>query len=221
MLIDWRRFAVLLGMGAAALVGGIAAHGIFEDWRQGGAIEANRRELFNSASSYVAGNQDGDVTIVSFFDHNCPYCRKDAPALSKLVADDRKVRLVLKELPVLGPDSEAVAKVALAAGRQGKYYELYEGLFAAPGRATEAKALRIAGELGLDQDRLKRDMQDPAIAAAIEENRRLASKLKVRGVPFYVVGDRVLTPGGGDFYTELADSVAEARGSAGQPRFTE
>ncbi len=221
MLIDWRRFAVLLGMGAAALVGGIAAHGLFEDWRQEGAIAANERELFNAASSYVAGNPDGDVTIVSFFDHNCPYCRRDAPALSKLVADDKKIRLVLKELPVLGPDSEAVAKVALAAGRQGKYFELYERLFAAPGRATEGRALQIAGELGLDQDRLKRDTQDPAIASVIGENRGLASKLKVRGVPFYVVGDRVFTPGGGDFYAELAEQVAEARSSSEQPRFTE
>jgi protein-disulfide isomerase len=112
---------------------------------------------------------------------------------------------------VLGPDSEAAAKIALAAGRQGKYFELYQRLFAESGRATEAKALRVAGELGLDQERIKQEMQDPAIAAALAENEKLAASLKVRGVPFYIVGEKILREGGGDFYGDLTKMVAEAR----------
>jgi protein-disulfide isomerase len=126
------------------------------------------------------------------------------------------VQLVLKELPVLGAESEAVAKVALAAARQGKYFEFYQRLFASPGPANEAKALRIAGELGLDQERLKQDMQDPAIAATLAENERLAQTLKVRGVPFYIVGDKILRDGTGDFYADLTKLVADARAAGKQ-----
>jgi protein-disulfide isomerase len=201
-------------MGAAALVFGIAAHGITRGWqeaRQERAVAANQQQIFHSPSSYIAGNPNGTVSVVAFFDFNCPYCRNDAPSLTRLITDDKDVRLVLKELPVLGPDSEAAAKIALAAGRQGKYFELYQRLFAEPGRATEAKALRVAGELGLDQGRIKQEMQDPAIAAALAENEKLAASLKVRGVPFYIVGDKILREGEGDFYADLTKMVAEAR----------
>ena len=216
--MDIKRYAALAGMAAAALVFGIAAHGITSGWqeaRQERAIAAHAEQVYHSPSSFVAGNPNGDVSVVAFFDHNCPYCRRDAPALVKLVAEDGQVRLVLKELPVLGPDSEAVAKVALAAARQGKYFELYQRLFASPGPANEAKALRIAGELGLDQERLKADMQDASIAATIAENEQLAATLKVKGVPFYIVGDEILSEGTGDFYADLTKMVAAAR-AAGQ-----
>ena len=219
MAIDVKRYAVLAGMAAAALVFGIAAHGITQSWqasRQESVVKANEEQIFNSPTSFVAGNPSGDVSVVAFFDHNCPYCRRDAPSLVKLTQDDGQVRLVLKELPVLGADSEAVAKVALAAARQGKYFEFYQRLFASPGPANEAKALRIAGELGLDQERLKQDMQDPAVAATLAENEQLAQTLKVRGVPFYIVGDKILREGTGDFYADLAKLVAEARAAVKQ-----
>lgn len=214
MPIDIRRYGAIIGMAAAALVFGIAAHGITRGWqeaRQERAVAANAEQIFHSPSSFAAGNPGGDVSVAAFYDFNCPYCRKDAPALAKLIAEDRQVRLVLKELPVLGPDSEAAAKVALAAGRQGKFFELYARLFAEPGRATEEKALRVAAELGLDRERIKQEMQDPAIAAALAENETLARSLKVRGVPFYIVGDKILREGTGDFYADLTRMVAEAR----------
>lgn len=217
MQIDVKSLAIFAGIGAAALVFGIAAHGITRSWqeaRQERTVTASKELLLHSPSSFVAGNPNGDVSVVAFFDHNCPYCRHDAPALVKLTETDGQVRLVLKELPVLGADSEAVAKVALAASRQGKYFEFYQRLFASPGPANEAKALRIAGELGLDQERLKQDMHDPAIVAALAENERLAQSLKVRGVPFYIVGDKVLREGTGDFYADLGRMVADARAEA-------
>ncbi len=118
---------------------------------------------------------------------------------------------MLKELPVLGKDSEAVARVALAAIPQGKYLELHQRLFTEPGRATKAKALRIASELGLDVGRLEADMDDPSITATLLENTRLARDIGVRGVPFYLVGDRRVQSGDGDLYDKLAEGVAEIR----------
>ena len=209
-----RRVLALIGIAAAALVFGIAAHGITGGWQQARverAVQDNAAQIFRSPASFVAGNPKGDVSVVAFYDANCPYCREGAPILSRLIANDGQVRLVLKELPVLGPDSEAVARVMLAAARQGKYFELYQRLFAAPGRATKDKAMGIAGELGLDMARLEQDMQDPAIDDAVAGNKRLAQSLGAKGVPFYLVGDRVLREGGQDLYRELTETVADVR----------
>ena len=178
--------------------------------RQERAIATHAEEIFRSPTSFVAGNPQGDVSVVAFLDYNCPYCRQGAPDLAELIAKDTKVRLVLKELPVLGKDSEDVARVALAAAPQGKYFELHQRLFAEPGRATRAKALRIARELGLDVGRLEADMDDPAIAATLLENTRLARDIGVRGVPFYLVGDRVLGEGR-NLYARLRAGVADIR----------
>lgn len=116
---------------------------------------------------------------------------------------------MLKELSVLGSDSENVARVALAATHQGKYFELYERLFEEPGRATKEKAMRIASALGLDTARLERDMQDVAIDKALAEAAR--EHAGRRGVPFYLVGDRALGEGGNDLYSELTARVAGVR----------
>jgi protein-disulfide isomerase len=175
------------------------------------AIARNADEIFRSPTSFVAGNPDGDVSVVAFFDYNCPYCREGAPDLAKLVAADGKVRLVLKELPVLGPDSEVVARVAQASMAQGKYLELHNALFAERGRATKEKALRIASELGLDAAKLEKDMRDQAVEDAIAANQELADRLGVEGVPFYLVGDRALTGGTDDLYGHLVAGVADIR----------
>ncbi len=123
-------------------------------------ISENADKIFRSPLAFVAGNPNGDVTVVEFFDYNCPYCRRALPDVVKLVNTDKNVRLVLKELPIFGDDSEAAAKAALASEKQGKYFEMYQKLFTEPGRANEAKALRIAQELGLDVSQLKKDMQE-------------------------------------------------------------
>ena len=198
----------------AALAIGVAVFAIGHRWQQARAARAvgeNAEQIFRSPESFVAGNPKGDVSVVAFYDYNCPYCRQGAPALAKLVADDAQVQLVLKELPVLGPDSESVARVALAAMHQGKYFELYEHLFAEPGRATKEKAMRIASELGLDTARLEKDMRDVAIDKTLADTKQLANALGVRGVPFYLVGDRVLGEGGDDLYGELTARVAGIR----------
>ena len=192
------------------LVVAYAVLGYLRSMRQERGIATHAEEIFRSPTSFVAGNPQGDVSVVAFLDYNCPYCRQDAPELARLLETDGKVRLVLKELPVLGKDSEQVARIALAAAAQGKYFELHQRLFAESGRATKAKALRIASELGLDVGRLERDMDDPTITAALLENTRLARDIGVRGVPFYLVGDRVLGEGN-DLYGQLSQKVADIR----------
>ena len=179
----------LLGLAAGYFLSNYVLSG-----RQDTAIAEHAEAIYRSPSSFVAGNPQGDVSMVAFFDYNCPYCRAGAPELAKLVANDGKVRLVLKELPVLGPDFEEVARVAQAAQAQGKYFELYEKLIGQEGRATKGRALAIAADLGLDRTKLEQDMAGTAVESAIADNMRLASAIRVKGVPFYLVGDRTLPP---------------------------
>lgn len=205
------RLLVLIGL--AGLLGLLVAYeglGYVRYLRQERGIAAHAEEIFRSPTSVVAGNPEGDVSVVAFLDYNCPYCRAGAPDLAELIAKDNKVRLVLKELPVLGKDSDEAARIALAAASQGEYFELHQRLFTEPGRATKAKALRIASELGLDVGRLEADMEDPAITATLLENTRLARDIGVRGVPFYLVGDRVLGERNG-LYGRLTQQVADIR----------
>lgn len=201
-------------LGLAGLASALAAYVVVsyvQVARQQNGIAEHAEEIFRSPASFVAGNPDGDVSVVAFFDYNCPYCREGAPELAKLIANDGKIRLVLKELPVLGRDSEAVARIALAAIPQGKYLALHQSLFTEPGRATKEKALRIASSLGLDTAKLEKDMQEPAIEGAIAANRQLADNLGIDGVPFYIVGDRGV-PGEGDgLYDALVARVADVR----------
>jgi protein-disulfide isomerase len=201
-------------LGITGLTSAVAAYAVVsfvQVARQQHGVAEHAEEIFRSPASFVAGNPDGDVSVVAFFDYNCPYCREGAPDLAKLIANDGKVRLVLKELPVLGRDSETVARIALASIPQGKYLELHQRLFTEPGRATKEKALRIASSLGLDTAKLEKEMQEPAIKGAIAANRELADNLGVEGVPFYMVGDKAV-PGDSDgLYDALVARVAEVR----------
>jgi len=121
------------------------------------------------------------------------------------------VRVVFKELPIFGDESEAAAKVALAAGKQGKYFEMHQKLFSEPGKADKDKALKIAQELGLDVPQLEKDMADPSIQQALDEAKGLAQKLGLQGTPLYLIGDRIVPGAPDDLYDELTKNVAEVR----------
>lgn len=175
------------------------------------AIGDNADAIFRSSASHVAGNPDGDVSVVEFFDYNCGYCRRALPDVVKLVKDDGKIRLVLKELPIFGGDSEAAARLALAADKQGKYFELHQKLLSEPGKAGKEKALRLAKELGLDVEQLEKDAEDPSVQKALDEAKDLAEKLKLQGTPLYLIGDRVLPGAPDDLYDQLKENVAEVR----------
>ena len=103
------------------------------------AISKNADAIFRSPVTPVAGNPNGDVSVVEFFDYNCPYCRRALPDVLKLINQDGKVRLVLKELPILSDDSVAAAKLALAANKQGKYFEMHQKLCPSPAGLTRIR----------------------------------------------------------------------------------
>src|SRR3954464_9832383 len=158
------------------------------------AIAAHRDEIFRDPASPVAGNPVGDVTLVEFFDYNCPYCRKVAPDLWALPGADPGLRLGCKECAILGPTSELAARVALAAQRQGKYLPVHQALMRAGQPLTEDKVFQVAAGTGADLARLKGDMAAPAIDAEITRTRELAEALGITGTPGFVVGD-ALIPG--------------------------
>ena len=175
------------------------------------AISKNADAIFRSPVSHVAGNPNGDVSVVEFFDYNCPYCRRSLSDVLKLINQDGKVRLVLKELPILSDDSVAAAKLALAANKQGKYFEMYQKLLSEPGKADKDTALRTAKELGLDIDQLQKDAEDPDIKKALDEAKDLAQKLHLKGTPQFLIGDRVIAGAPEDLFDQLKAKVAEVR----------
>ena len=174
-------------------------------------ISENAAALFRSPVSHTAGNPDGDVTVVEFFDYNCGYCRRALPDVVKLTNDDGKVRLVLKELPIFGDDSEAAAKIALAADKQGKYFEMHQKLFTESGKADKEKGLRIAKELNLDVEKLQKDAESDDIKKALDEAKDLAQKLNLQGTPLFLIGDRVVPGAPDDLYDQLKAKVVEVR----------
>ena len=179
--------------------------------QQQNVISENADALFRSPLSHVAGNPNGDVSVVEFFDYNCPFCRQALPTVVKLVNDDGKVRLVLKELPILSDDSVAAAKLALASNKQGKYFEMHQKLLSEPGKANKEKALQVAEELGLDVDQLQKDAEDPDIKKALDEAKDLANKLNLKGTPLYLIGDRMVSGAPDDLFDQLKAKVAEIR----------
>jgi len=175
------------------------------------AINENAAELFRSKGSFVAGNPDGDVTVVEFFDYNCGYCRRAFKDLVKLIETDKNVRVVLKEFPIFGKESEDVAKISIAAANQGKYFEFHSAVITAPGHASKAQALRIAEKVGLDMDQLKKDIESPEVAKVIAQTNQLAEKMGLQGTPFYLVGDRSIPGAPDDLYDVFVKKVADVR----------
>ncbi len=173
------------------------------------ALATHRAALERDPADPVAGNPDGDVTVVVFVDPRCGYCKQLHPSLQELVKRDPKLRLVLKDIPILGPNSVVAAHALLAAHRQGKHQALLDAVMALRVEPTEAVLKAEAETIGLDWARLRRDMDDPAIAERLGANIALAQTLGVRGTPAIVIGD-TLIPGAVGL-AELQSAVAAAR----------
>lgn len=176
---------------------------------QAKALVDRREELIHAPDAPVLGNPSGDVTIVEFFDYQCPYCKSTARSVLETVSADGNVRLVFKEFPILGPVSDYAAKAALAAQKQGKYRELHMALMAFKGKLTEEDVMRLATDLGLDAIRLAEDMEAPEIAASLARNHELAGALGVRGTPAFVIGDQLVP--GAITVDEMRQRIAAAR----------
>jgi protein-disulfide isomerase len=172
------------------------------------AITASRDSMVTPADP-VAGDPRGDVTIVEFFDTRCPYCRRLEPVMTQFLAQDRKVRLVYKDLPILGPASVMGTKALLAAQRQDAYVKMRDAVMRLPPDTTLQQIDTTANALGLDWPRLAHDMQDPSIQARIDQNLKLAHSIGIQGTPALVIGTDLI-PGAVDL-PELTKVVAEAR----------
>ena len=179
--------------------------------RERAASGANtvRLQLEQDPNSPNLGNPDGDVTVIEFFDYNCPYCRKAGQTVQELLASDANVRVIYREWPILGEDSVFASRAALAARAQGKYEEFHWALMNGEGRASEASILKLARHLGLDVEKLQADMTSPAVEAHIAQSSALARTLGFTGTPAFIVGDR--TAPGMLSTDEITAMVAEAR----------
>lgn len=173
------------------------------------AIAANREALVNDPAIPFRGAARPTATVVEFFDYRCPFCKRMNPVIGDLVRADRGLRVVLIDLPILGPASVTAARAALAAHRQGKYVAMHDALMRLRGEPTEAAIMQVAGDLGLDREKLRRDMADPAIGQRIDANLRLAQMLGIQGTPAYVIGNEVLP--GAVAVEQLREGIARAR----------
>ncbi|HET7412699.1 MAG TPA: DsbA family protein [Pararhizobium sp.] len=158
-------------------------------------IAGREEELFHSPGDLVVGNPEGDVSIVEFFDYNCPYCKNAIGDMNAIVGSDGNVRYVLKEFPILGPDSVAATRVSMAFEMVApdEFRQFHETLLGSSGRATEASALAVAEKLGVDRAKVKAKMDDPSIDARIKQSYALANALHITGTPAYVVGDEAVS----------------------------
>ena len=157
------------------------------------AIKQYSQSLFTSPRQVVLGNPDGNVTFVEFFDYNCGYCKRAMDDMLTLMKDDPKLKVVLKEFPVLGPGSVEAAQVAIAVHMQDKtgkkYLEFHQKLLGGRGQADKARALAVAKDIGLDMGRLDKDLASPEVKATLQESFKLAEALGLNGTPSYVIGD--------------------------------
>ncbi|EPX77551.1 DsbA family protein [Litoreibacter arenae] len=157
-------------------------------------LSTQREALEQDPNAPVLGNPEGDVTVVEFFDYNCPYCRRVKPHMEALLAADDNVLVVYREWPILGEGSVFAARAALASRAQDKYEEFHWAVMALNGRAEEDSVIRAAEQVGLDIAQLRRDMDAPEVAAHIETSMRLARALGFSGTPSFVIGE-ALAPG--------------------------
>ena len=180
------------------------------------AIASNAKQLFHNENDAVVGNPDGNVTMVEFFDYNCGYCKRSVADVIRLTEEDKNLRVVMKEFPILSEGSMIASRAALASRQQGKYWEFHLALMAASGPIdNEAKVMSIAAEAGLDVAKLKADMLADAdtIEKSINSNRALAQSLGINGTPAFVIDD-TLVPGAMP-YEQLATSVKIIRDNGG------
>jgi len=179
-----------------------------QDRQMAQTIDANRKAIETPFAGAWAGARDGDVTLVEFFDYACGFCRASMPDVDRLLAEDPKLRIVFRELPILGDESDDAAKVSLAAAQQNRFMAFHRSMYAGdrPGKESIARAQAASGldPRGVAQARSSAEVRDE-----IARNLELARTLNLTGTPSFIIGDKVLSGAVG--YDELKKAVAEAR----------
>ena len=177
------------------------------------AVANNSDAIFNSPRNVTVGNKDGDVTFVEFFDYNCGYCKRAMMDMMELMKSDPKLKVVLKEFPVLSAGSVEAAQVGVAVRMQDptgkKYLDFHQKLLTGRGAADKARAMAVAKEVGLDMAKLEKDLGSAEVRNTLEENFKLAEKLGLNGTPSYVIGSNVVIGAVG--IDKLRENVNTAR----------
>lgn len=176
-------------------------------------MSENAKTIYRSPNASVAGDPEGDITVVEFFDYNCGYCKRGMADIQKLIEKDKRVRVVFKELPILSKGSEEAARAALAAKRQSKYWEFHQAMLSNKGQANEASSLKAADALGLDMAKFKADMKSNEVAEELDQMKALAKKMGISGTPHFLVGDRSIPGAPEDLHSQLENLVADFRKS--------
>lgn len=153
-------------------------------------IAAYRTSLFEDKESPSTGAENPDVTVVEFFDYNCGYCKRSLPNVMKLLDNDKKVKVVFKEYPVLAPSSEDAAKASLAMFylKPDHYFDYHAALFRLGGKFDETNLVKVAEGMGVDGDDFKEMMRSERVSKHLDETRDLAAKLGAQGVPAFIIG---------------------------------
>lgn len=179
---------------------------------QKSAVASLSPDLLKAENGVVLGNPAGDVTLVEFFDYNCGYCKKSMADIMGLMKGDPKLRVVLRDFPVLGPDSVEASKVALAVRSQlspAKYMEFHQKLLETRGRVGKDRAVEVAQSLGADTAKIEKDLESAEIKKLLSGTMRAADQLRIGGTPAFVVADGVIVGAVGQ--EALADSIKAAR----------
>lgn len=171
--------------------------------------EALRKALERDPNAPVLGNPRGDITLTEFFDYNCPFCKKIMPKMQQLISADPGLRVVFREWPVFGEGSDFAARAALAALAQGKYWQMHSGLMQMRDRAAEPSVMRVVRKLGLDEAKLRADMQSDRVSSHIATSFELADHMSLAGTPTLIAGDDAVF--GDQSLDDIQALIAKAR----------
>lgn len=157
-------------------------------------VAALREPLENDGYSLITGNPDGDVTVIEFLDYRCGYCKQAHDGVKALIASDPNIKFIVKEFPILGPESTFASRAAMASLEQGAdaYLSFNDAMMRHRGDLDQPTVMRLAGEAGVDQAKLAEDIQNPQIAANIRETYGLARRLDISGTPAFIIGDTIV-----------------------------
>lgn len=182
------------------------------------ALETNKAELFSNPGDPVAGNPAGDVTLVEFFDYHCGYCKHLLPAITQLLKEDTKLKVVFKELPILTDDSKLAAKAALAVNEIApkKYFEYHTALMGMSGQYTEDNLAEAAKKLGIDEKKFRETIKNSKLDAALDKNTELARTIGLRGTPAIILNDHFI-PGAASL-EDLKDAIQKQRSGGGNAK---
>jgi protein-disulfide isomerase len=177
--------------------------------RQEAAAEAQRKtalsSLYKDETPYSSGK--GKITLVEFFDYNCGYCKRAFKNILSVLEQEKDLRVVFVEFPILSDESKAASQAAIAAAKQNKYFEFHRGLISSSGPVNEDKIFKVAKDVGLDVEKLKADMKLPEVDQAIEKNLALGQSMAIQGTPAFFIGDEAI-PGAPDNLTQIITAAA-------------